>query len=386
MTLRVVLLTHVFPRGEDDAAAPFLLRYARGLAAAGVDLRVIAPHDPGLPEAHRVAGIAVRRVRYAAEAAEDLAYRGEMHVRARRPSGAWKAARLAVALGRATRAEAAAWRPDVLDVHWLVPGGVVAWLARPPVPSEIVVHGTDLALVAGGGLRRRVARRAARRADLLAAASGPLADDCARVLGRPADAVVTMPPREPPARMPPPPGAGRVLAVGRLVAEKGHADLVEAAARLRRHGYDVSLTVVGDGPERDRLAELARRRRVPLDLPGSVSPDALEDHYARADVVAVPSHREGFGLVAVEALDRGRPVVASRVGGLADVVTGETGWPVQPGDPLSLASALAAVLDDPAEAARRTGRGREAVAGRWSPEAVGNTARDRLTRLARDGR
>lgn len=383
--MRVLLTSHVFPRSETDAAAPFMLRYARALRDAGLDVRVIAPHDPGLPEEHRVAGIPVRRVGYAAEPDEDLAYRGEMHVRARSAGGAVKALRLVAALRRAVRAETHRWGPDVIDVHWLIPSGLAIWHARVGVPNEVVVHGTDLALAGEGRLRRLVARRIAAVPDLLAAASPSLAGDCARVLGRSVDEIVTMPPRPvpgpPPYEVPAPPDEGRILAVGRLVKEKGHMDLIEAAGRLGRYDYDVQLVIVGDGPERDRLAEAARRRKVALRLPGAVSPEELESHYAAADIVAVPSHREGFGLVAVEALARRRPVVASRAGGLADIVTAETGWSVPPRDVFALASTLASVLDAPHEAERRAAAGARAVAGRWSAEAVGQAAVERFSRL-----
>ncbi|MDP9022532.1 MAG: glycosyltransferase [Actinomycetota bacterium] len=377
-------MSHVFPRSPSDAAAPFLLRYAAGLAEAGVAVRVVAPHDPGLPDAHDVAGIPVRRVRYGPDHAEDLAYRGEMHVRVRRPRGAVRAVRLVGALARTVGDECRSWGPHVVDVHWLVPGGVVTWLAGVRLPSQVVVHGTDVALVTAGPIRRVVARRLLDRFHVVAASSGPLAEELRSALGRPADAVAPMPYAAPPADPGPPPGQDRILAIGRLVAEKGHADLVEAVATLRAEGRrSVSLTVVGDGPERDRLAAMAEERDVPLTLPGAVSPADLEARYARADVVAVPSHREGFGLVAAEALAQQRPVVASNVGGLAEIVTdGVTGWVVPPRDPRRLKEALAAALDDPDEGRRRAAAGARRVRERWSAAALGRDAADRLTRLA----
>lgn len=347
-------------------------------------VRVVAPHDPGLPDAHDVAGIPVRRVRYGPDRAEDLAYRGEMHLRVRHPRRAVRAARLVGALARTVRAECRAWGPHVLDVHWLVPGGMVTWLAGVRLPSQVVVHGTDVALVTAGPIRRVIARRLLDRFELVAASSGPLAEELRSALGRAADAVAPMPYAVPPADPGPPPGQDRILAVGRLVAEKGHADLVEAVATLRAEGRrSVSLTVVGDGPERDRLAAMAEERDVPLTLPGAVSPADLEARYARADVVAVPSHREGFGLVAAEALARKRPVVASNVGGLAEIVTdGVTGWVVAPRDPRRLKEALAAALDDPDEGRRRAAAGARRVHERWSAAQLGRDVADRLRRLA----
>ena len=387
--LRVLSLTHVFPRTADDAVAPFLLRHLQGVAAAGVEVRVLAPHEAGLPDEHVVGGIRVRRVRYGADARETIAYRGEMHQLVRRPVGAWQAVRLVAALARAVRGELSAFAPDVLDVHWLVPGGVIARLATVgrDVPTLVNVHGTDVALVARGRLAAAVGRFALGGADQVAAMSVPLAAELEAVTGRRPDAVLPMPAAPPPAADAPPPADGPVLAVGRLVPEKGHHDLVDAVARLRADGREVTLTIVGDGPERDALAAHASRAGVPLDLPGAVAPEVLDGYYAAAAVVAVPSHREGFGLVAAEALARHRPVVASTAGGLAEIVTsddeaGPTGWPVPPRDPAALAAALAEVLDDPDEAARRTAAGAARVARRWSPEALGRQAAERLAAVA----
>ena len=121
-----------------------------------------------------------------------------------------------------------------------------------------------------------------------------------------------------------------VLYVGRLSEEKGVLELVAATVGMR-------LVVAGDGPLRER---------VPGAL-GFVPHHELSPLYARAAVVACPSRREGFGVACAEAMAHGRPVVASAVGGLLDlVVDGETGLLVPPGDADALRAGLARVLDD----------------------------------------
>lgn len=384
--MRVLALTHVFPRSEDDAAAPFLLRHLQGLQHAGAEVRVIAPHDAGLPLEHVVGGVPVRRVRYGRDATEVLAYRGEMHQLVRSPSGTVRAVRLVVSLARATRYELDAWQPDVLDVHWLVPGALVARLAgglrlRPDVPVQVDVHGTDIALVSGGLAAGLVGRVALGVADRVAAMSVPLADDLTAALGRRPDSVLPMPAAAPPAPTPRP-ANGPVLAVGRLVAEKGHRDLIEAVARLRDRGRMLDLTIVGDGPERERLRAQATATGVPLALPGALAPERLEEHYRQARLVVVPSHREGFGLVAAEALARHRPVVACAAGGLVEIVDERTGWPVRPHDVDGLASAIAEALDDETEAVERTAAGADRVEARWSADALGRLAFEELVRTA----
>ncbi len=130
-----------------------------------------------------------------------------------------------------------------------------------------------------------------------------------------------------------------VLYAGRLSEEKGVLELIRAASGL-------NLVVAGDGPLRER---------VPGAL-GFVTHDELLRLYERAAVIVCPSRREGFGVVCAEAMAHGRPVVATSVGGLRDlVVDGETGLLVPPGDVPALRAALERVLGD-RELRRRLGR------------------------------
>ena len=108
-----------------------------------------------------------------------------------------------------------------------------------------------------------------------------------------------------------------VLGVGRLVPEKGFADLVDAVAGLEDR---VVLRLVGDGPAARDLAIRAHERGVELQLPGRIDPADLPAEYAAAEVVVQPSHAEGLGLVAAEAVLMGRPIVATDSGGVRDVL------------------------------------------------------------------
>jgi glycosyltransferase involved in cell wall biosynthesis len=138
-----------------------------------------------------------------------------------------------------------------------------------------------------------------------------------------------------------------VVAVGRLSPEKGFDVLLRAAARLRRLLPDICFLLAGDGPERLNIALTRALYGLSAhmyllgrwkDVPGLLS---------AADVVAVPSYREGQGIVALEAMAARRPVVASQVGGLIETVQdGFTGLLVPPGDPVALRGALLKLLTD----------------------------------------
>jgi glycosyltransferase involved in cell wall biosynthesis len=141
-----------------------------------------------------------------------------------------------------------------------------------------------------------------------------------------------------------------VLFVGRLAAEKGIEELAEATAGLPR-------VVVGDGPLRGLVP----------DAVGFVAPAELGAYYDRAAVVVCPSRREGYGVVAREAMAHGRPVVATAVGGLSEAVEHErTGLLVPPGDAQALRAAIERLLADAPLRARLGAAARERAGERFS--------------------
>src|SRR5437899_3756778 len=298
--MRVLVLTTSYPRFEGDPTVNFLREAVECLQERGLEVDVVSPAS------FRNYGIA-----YGA---------GVMGNLRRAP---WRGLLVPAMLRNfrnAAREQAA--EADLLDVHWLPNGLVAASLKRPFV---LHVHGTDAEVA-----RRApwLARRVLRRARLVICVSNALAR-AAVELG--AENVRVIPngvdvPESVGEEASPP----EVLFAGRLSREKGILELVQAARGM-------NLVVPGDGPLRGHVPG-AR---------GTVSHDALGTLYERAAVVACPSHREGFGVVCAEAMAYGRPVVASAVGGLLDlVVDGETGLLVPPRDEGALRAALERLLGD----------------------------------------
>jgi len=286
--LNVVVLTTSYPRGPGDVAGLFVADQVEHIRERGVDVRVVSPAS------FRHYGIA-----YGSGVAGNLR---------QKPYLALALPLMLAGFARAARRAAAG--ADLVHAHWL-PSGLVAMATGKPFVVQ--VWGTDVEL--------------ARRAPALAP-SRALAQE-ARRLG--AKDVRTIPsgvelPAEVGKEAEPP----EILYAGRLSPEKGVRELVAAADGL-------PLVVVGDGPLRD-------------DVPGALGflpHDQLEQRYARAAVVACPSHREGFGVVCAEAMAHGRPVVAGDVGGLRDLVVHEgTGLLVRPGDVGALREALSRLLGD----------------------------------------
>jgi glycosyltransferase involved in cell wall biosynthesis len=322
--VKVAVLTTSYPRFPGDAAGHFVGAAVERLRGRGIEIDVVSPlrfNHYGIAYGDGVVG----------------------NLR-RHPQRAVLVPAMVAAFRRA--AARAAGDADLVHAHWLPAGAIALSLRKPYV---VQVWGTDVELA-----RRApwLARPILRRARRVLAASSWLAD-AARRLGAPDVAVVPsgvdVPESVEPEAEPP-----EVLYAGRLSAEKGVEELLDAVDGMR-------LVVAGDGPLRDR---------VPGAL-GFVPHDELGRLYGRAAVVACPSRREGFGVVCAEAMAHGRPVVASAVGGLLDlVVDGETGLLVPPRAPPALRRALERLLGD-ADLRRRLGAAaRERIRRRFSWDAV----------------
>lgn len=344
--MRVVFVTHNYPRWPGDVAGAFLGTLAAALARQGVEVRVVAPSDAGKGGEEVTDGVRIRRVRYASARAETLAYRGTMAAALRRPFG-WRAlAGLWRALRRATREELELGA-DLVHAHWWIPGG----LAVPRGTRFVLtVHGTDAALLRRSRLARRLARPVFHRAAVVTAVSRELAGWIQNGVGRhvarshvhpmpveTADATWTT-------------GGGGAIVVARLSPQKRVHLAIQAVAALQALGRALPLTIVGDGPERGRLERMTADLSLGhlVRFVGAVAPGEVPGYLADADVMIFPAHGEGFGLAAAEALMAGVPVVACwDGGGVLDVVPETGAGRLTLPAPEAIADSVLGVLDDP---------------------------------------
>ena len=337
--VRVVMCAPGFPRSLDDADKPFLLDHARALVAAGIEVIVICPANENFPASQNIEGIEVIRVRYAPRRFQTLAATGSMY-REARGLKALLVIPMLLSMVASTIRQLRQGRTLAYG-HWWIPGGLVAVIAAKCSRRQSVVHihGSDAFITKGMALRK-LARLVLRRADVRLAVSEELAQWAKDISGK---AINVLPMPVAFDRLPalsPVPSDGYILGVGRLVHEKGFDLLIDAVELLDKSSRP-KIVIVGDGPERHVLAERAARAQVSLRLPGAVPPTELADWYQGALMVAVPSRREGFGLVAAEAAAAGRAVVGSSVGGLPNIVdSGKSGLLVEPDDVNALCTAL----------------------------------------------
>ena len=370
--MRVLFLTHSYPRTSGDAAGAFLLHLAGALKAQDVEVTVIAPAGDDLPADEVLDGIPVHRFRYAPRRFQRLAYTGQMAEEVKRSLSA-KFALLgflgsSFASGARIRRE---FDPSLVHAHWWFPGGLVgSWVSSlAGIPLVTTMHGTDVRLAMGNGLARSLLRRVLSQSGAVTTVSSWLAGQ-----------VKTMAPDSNPIVSPMPvathlftPGgtrhARRLLFVGRLNAQKGIALLLDALAAMRE---PAELDVIGDGTDREALREQAARLGIGARVHwhGALPQPRLLDFYRAATALVVPSREEGFGLVAVEAQLCETPVVAFASGGLSDTIDdGATGYLIPPGDATALASTLDLVVAS--EGRHEVGKaGRQSALAQFAPDSV----------------
>lgn len=346
--MRVVFLTHNYPRHAGDVAGAFLHPLAVALRNRGVDLTVIAPSDRGEDGNGELDGVPVRRVRYALATHETLAYTGTMTNALRSLRGLRAFNGMVAAFRREVDAERRADPRTVVHAHWWTPAGMA--LPR-GVPSVITCHGTDVRLLRSVIPARWIARRVLRRAGVVTTVSRALARELERATG------ITVPEEQaqampiPAVERAPSRGGGGVVVLGRLTDQKRVELAIEALALLAERGRSLTMTIAGEGAARVRLEQLVATRRLgeQVRFLGAITPDQVPEFLETADVMLMPALQEGMGLAAAEALIQGVPVVACRDGGgLLEVVPASAGGRVVAPEPAALAEAVASVVDDPA--------------------------------------
>ena len=384
--MKVLQIVTAYPRAPDDLITPWLVETLKRLRGHGIEAEVLAPAYRGLGD-QEVDGIRVHRFRYAPRRWEDLTHDQTAPDRvADRPAYLGLLPGYVAAGCRAAARLARTGEYDVLHVHWPVPHALFGMAGRAAggVPLVCSFYSVELTWV-----RRKMPwlrpflRHVIRTSDAVTAISSSTEAMVRALYDRPVARIpfgATVAPETPGA--PSPPAAGRpyrVLFVGRLVERKGVQHLIGAVARLRGAGADVELHVVGDGPAREGLEGRAAALGIgdAVRFHGFVSREALSRQFADSDVFVLPAvvdakgDVEGLGVVLIESLGYGTPVIASAAGGIVDIVRdGETGLLVPPGDEAALAAAIGRLREDPWLAARLVREGQAHVAREFGWDVV----------------
>ena len=342
--MKIGVLTTSYPTHEDDFAGCFVRDLNVELATLGHTVRVVAPAPPTTPTPPLDPGVRVHWARYAYPTRFQRTFHGAGAPYNLRTS--WLA-RAGIPSSTASLAASTVRHLadcDALLSHWLLPSGLIMAVTRGDRPHIAVCHSSDLHLLESMPARKTIARTIARTSKLwfvtddLRQRFSTLAGDVQLHCHVGPMGVRAVPVTSRARR-----GALRVLFMGRLVPIKGAGLLIDAIDSVP----NVALTIAGDGPDRATLEARASKMRTQITFVGRVGGNAKEACLRDADVVVVPSTKtsdgrsEGAPTVVVEAMMRGLPVVASRTGGIAELLDHhKTGLLCDPADRESLGECL----------------------------------------------
>lgn len=351
MRLKVLVLTNLFPSPWDPLRSPFNRQQFERLGEHH-DVDVITAVDFRERFGRKRAPFSVKNVN-----AEQFVFFYPPLLGRSLHAACWLVSLLSQKLRRLRRAHY-----DCLLLSWGYPDAAAAsWLSRHlGIPYVVKVHGSDLNVKAEQGLIRPQIRQALRGAQGVVAVSQALADKAVAMGVDPARVHVLYNGVEPNlftpgslsdarSKLSLPQDERILLYVGNLKDAKGCLDLLEAFPRVLATHPDANLLFVGSGPARDALLQRATALGCAerVRLVGAVEHFALGDWFRAADLLCLPSHNEGVPNVVLEAMACGTPVVATRVGGIPEVLPEHAGILVDAHDRIGLEGALIDALGKP---------------------------------------
>lgn len=396
----LLVLTSTFPGSLDDSTPPFVFQLCRHLLPH-FDVTVLTPAVRKAPETETLQGVRVRRFHYFWPRSLERLAEGAIVENLTRSRWLYSQVpflfvmELIAALRLARRI-----RPDVIHAHWFIPQGIVAVLVGRvlKIPVVITAHGADVYALRGR-LLDATRRAMASRCEAVTVVSRDLAANLPGAISRRGEPPRVMPMGVDTQRFSGRPERGEnsdqtVLFVGRLAKKKGVEYLIRAFPDVLARHPDARLVVVGDGPCREELETLSSQLGLAdrVRFAGAQPPAELPRFYGRSHVFVGPSvvtrsgDTESFGLVFVEGMAAGRPVVGTSVGGIPDVVIhGRTGLLVEPKSPGALAAAINRLLDSPAAAGKMASLARRWVRRKLDWQQVAQGYANLLTRAAGAG-
>jgi len=361
--VRLLIITTAYPASASDSRGTFMHTLCRALVREGLEVTVVCPGSDGVQSVDSRDGVSIRRATYWFSRWQGLAegVGGIVPNLRAKPWLVLQVPSLIISLALTAWRQAA--HADVIHAHWVYPGGLIGLLVarRRRKPFLVTSHGGDLNLAARFVPLQWLSRWIATRADACIAVSHAMEAAFFR-LGVSPRRVHFVPlgvdDDVPAARAAPSenkfytrfrdsPGF-KILYVGSLIPRKAVDVLIAAHGILQHRGYPVACAIVGSGPAEAALRRLAKEGGVDEPMFAGPSPHMLIPHWLKAaDVLVLPSRSEGRGMVLVEAMALGVPVVASDIPGPNELIrSGENGFLFPFGDSAALADCLAWLIDN----------------------------------------
>jgi len=356
--IRLLILTHNYPRYNGDYAGIFISLLAKNLIKHGIKPIVLAPHDPGSEEYEVVDGVTIYRFRYAAEDKnEDIAYRGNMqNLVLGSAGGIFKFKRFLDCFRTAAMKIIEKEKIDVIAGHWLVPSGIVmkTIAKKYSLPMVLSSHGTDVRMMRKySKALYRYLKSLCRKLYRWTVVSSFLKEtilstddklkNILEVLPLPHDESVFYKDSEIKKE------DDLIVAITRFTNQKRVDYLIKAIALVVEKRPSAHLEIYGSGqlePEvKDLISKFGLESNITINQP--VPQERLREIYNRASVVVLNSFQEGFGLALSEAMLCGTAVVGVKSGGITDIIkNNETGILVDLDNSQHLSDALLKILSD----------------------------------------
>jgi glycosyltransferase involved in cell wall biosynthesis len=365
--VKVCILTSSFPRDEDDPAGLFVYQLATSLANKGLNIEVLCPHDHGFSYTEHRGKLSVTRFPYFYPTKYQCLCYGygilpnlKKSLLARFQLPSFIMAEILYCLRLVNKLDV-----DIIHAHWSLPQGLTGIICKrvSKIPCITTLHGSDIhglrypalkwlnakviqhsdACTANSSETARMAQRISMKDDVAVVPMGvnPLFLSTARERNKQQTGSQA--------------GEKRILFAGRLIDLKGVDYLIRALPSVLKKFPKTKLVVVGSGPMKDELMNLSTRLNLSdtVIYIDKVSQEKLLEFYTSADVFVLPSivtekgETEGLGVVLLEAMACGLPVVGSAVGGIPDIIiNGETGLLARQKEPDSLAEKITKIFSD----------------------------------------
>lgn len=396
----LLVLASTFPKSRADSTPAFVLDLSKHLQSR-FQVTVLTPAVKGAPEGDEIEGVKVRRFHYFWPRSLELLADGAILENLRRRRWLFLQAPFLllfefVAAYRLARAS----RPAVIHAYWFIPQGLVAVVVGSflNIPVVVTALGGDVSGLRGW-LWSTIRNVVASKSKAITVVSTDLKNRLSGVVSATGEPPAVMPMGVDTERLTDEsdgsiPADKTILFVGRLAEKKGLQYLIKAFPQVLSHHPEARLLVVGDGPNRAELEALAEHLHLTdhVRFVGGQSPEELRRSYLSSRLFVVPSvvarsgDTEGLPVALLEAMAAGRPVVATSVGGVPEVVVqGRTGLLVEPESPRALASAITTLLDSPDGAGRMGTVARRWVRRKFDWRQVGQRYANLLTQAARRG-
>ncbi len=373
--MKVLFVTHNYPRRDGDYSGVFLHLLARKLTTFGIEIHVVAPHDINSEEFEELDGIKIHRFKYADSKHETLAYRGNMHRQLM--ANPFKTFTLMKFIRKASEKAIEVIEKEsikVASIHWVVPNCLIANRLKKHFGDKLKTilhsHGTDARLINKFYAVYLTAKSAMEKAEawtvvstfikrLILERNIEIADKI-KVFPMPNDESLfyydEQINNEP----------NLIVAVSRLTKQKRLCHLFDAVKAVKDSIPDIKLEIYGSGPERTNMKNYIKEQGLAdnIFVNSPVPQSELRTVYNRASAVVLNSLDEGFGLVLTEAMLCKTAVIGADSGGIIDIIDHEkTGLLVEPDDVPDLTKAITRILND------NTLRDAMAEAGYWKAKA-----------------